>query len=388
MKVYFDNASTTKLDLAVFEKMRLSFLDNFGNPNSLHSFGRKALSELDGARDGIAKELNASYKEIYFTSGGTEADNLAIKGVATAQTKKKLLVSAVEHSAVLAAASDLKKQGYVVDYLVPDKQGRITCEELKSKLDDEVFLVSVMLVNNETGVINDVKALAEIAKAKGALFHTDAVQGANYESLDVKEYGVDLMSLSAHKIHGPKGIGLLYVREGVKINSLISGGHQERGVRGGTVDLPLISGFAEALSIARRERALRREKTTAIRDMFEKRLGELEDVTVNFTETRSPSISNVRFNGVNAQALMTALDLEGIAVSIGSACNAGSVLPSHVLKASGLNDDEIASSLRFSFDHENTAEEVDYTIEVLKTKLENMKGKRLFLSMQKDKFLS
>ena len=247
MKAYFDNAATTAVDEAVFEKMRPYFTDIYGNTQSVHSVGRKATAALDEARDKIAKIINASYKEIYFMSGGTEADNTAIKSVALASTKKKIIVSSIEHSAVLAAAKDLAEIGYDVSYLRPNEDGIITVEELASKISGDVAIVSVMYANNETGVINPIRELASLAHSYGAYFHTDAVQAAPSISLDVTELGVDLMTISAHKIHGPKGIGCLYVKEGVKKKSLISGGFQERGFRGGTVNLPLVVGFSEAL---------------------------------------------------------------------------------------------------------------------------------------------
>ena len=383
MKAYFDNAATTAVDEVVFEKMRKYFTEEFGNTQSVHSVGRRSTAALDAARDKVAKLINSSYKEVYFTSGGTEADNAAIKGIALASGKKKIIISSIEHSAILSSAKDLEEAGFTVEYLRPNEKGIITAEELASKISSDVALVSVMLANNETGVINPVKDLAEIARSYGVPFHTDAVQAAPSMRIDVRDLGVDAVTLSAHKIHGPKGAGCLYVKEGIPKKSLISGGYQERGFRGGTVNLPLVVGFAEALSLNYEKLEERRKKTEDVRNYFEKRLAELEGVKVNFQESpRVVGVSSVNFSA-NAHALLTVLDLNGVSASVGSACTAGSVLPSHVLRECGLDERDALSTVRFSFSWDNTFEEVDYTIEILKDRLDEVRRTRLFASNQK-----
>ncbi len=367
MKIYLDHAATTKMSKSVFDEMSKCFFDDFGNANSSHSFGRKAVAHLDTSREIIADVIGAKPKEIYFTSGGTEADNWAIKGLFLANRGKKnrLIVSAIEHSAIIETAKSLSKLGAEVVYIYPNSDGVITASSVQKEIDDNTFLVSVMYVNNETGVINDIKGIAQVCKEYGVLFHTDAVQATTLEK-GVNDLGVDLMTISAHKMSGPKGIGLLYVRDGVTISPLIEGGSQESALRGGTSNVPSVVGFACAFKNNEQTIKDRTKKLVEIQNYFETKLLEMGfDIKIN-GKNRVPSISNITFKGVKASVLLTRLDFLGIAVSAGSACTAGSLEPSHVLMAMGLSEEDAASSVRFSFGEENTLEEIDYTLNAIK----------------------
>lgn len=353
---------------SVFDEMSKCFFDDFGNANSSHSFGRKAVAHLDEAREIIAEVIGAKPKEIYFTSGGTEADNWALKGLylANKDKKNKLIVSAIEHSAIIETAKSLSKLGAEVVYVYPNSDGVITPESVQKELDDNTFLVSVMYVNNETGVINDIKEIAKLCRERGVLFHSDAVQATATKKLSVKELGVDLLTISAHKIAGPKGIGLLYIRDGVHISPLIEGGSQELTLRGGTSNVPSAVGFAVAMKNNEQTIGDRTKKLFKLQNYFENKLIEMGfDIVIN-GKNRTSSISNITFKGVKASVLLTRLDFLGIAVSAGSACTAGSLEPSHVLIAMGLSEEDAASSVRFSFGEENTIEEIDYTLNAIK----------------------
>jgi cysteine desulfurase len=360
--IYLDHAATTPLDKRVFEKMQPYFMQTFGNADSLHSFGRTAVRAVDTAREQVADLLGAKFSEIYFTSGGTESDNWAIIGGMRAQKasgKTRLVTTQIEHHAVLSAAKSLEKEGFDVCYLPVDKGGMVEMNALKAELaKGDVGLVAVMAANNETGVLQDILTLAAESKKAGALFFTDAVQAAPYMPLDVNELGVDMLSFSAHKFYGPKGAGALYVRSGVKVDPIILGGEQERGLRGGTTNVSGVVGLAEAYALTRREMQQNNQKTLSARRAFENTLfALLSGVHVNGAGEKIPSVLNVRIDGVNAATLLKALDLEGIAASAGSACTSGSALPSHVLGAMGLSTSEVASSLRFSFGKDNVEEE-------------------------------
>lgn len=369
MKVYLDHASTTKTTDEALEAMNNCFCSNYGNANSSHFFGRRAVADVDEAREQIARIIGAKPNEIFFTSGGTEADNWAIKGVwlANIGKKNKLVISAEEHSAIMESAKTLSSLGVDVVFVYPDKDGIVSPEDVQKVIDENTFLVSVMYVNNETGATNDIRKIASVCHEAGVLFHTDAVQATCTKRLDVKELGVDFLTVSAHKIGGPKGIGLLYIKDGVRIHSLIEGGSQESGLRGGTTNVQSVVGFSIAMQKNQREFDKRVEKLTSLRDYFEKKLVESGlDIVIN-GKNRSPSITNITFKGVLATVLLTRLDMLGIAVSAGSACTAGSIEASHVLLAMGLAESDAKSSLRFSFGEENTFEELDYVVESLKT---------------------
>ncbi len=375
MKVYFDYAAATPMLKKVIDSINEVYTDCYGNANSSHLFGRKAVARLDDAREIIARSVGAKPKEIFFTSGGTEADNWAIKGVFLASKKKKIVVSAIEHSAIMASTKSLLQLGAEVVYIKPTFDGSIDTNSLIEAIDDETCMVSVMYVNNETGVINDIKTISNICHSRGVLFHSDCVQAISTIQLNVIELGVDLMTVSAHKIGGPKGIGFLYIKDGTPIKALIEGGSQESALRGGTSNVPLAVGFAEAMEYTCSTYKERVNHITDIRDYFEKRISQMGfDIVIN-GKNRVPSISSVIFKGFLAAVLMTRLDLKGIAVSAGSACTAGSLEPSHVLSAMGLSDVDAKSTIRFSFGYENTFEEVDYVIDMLSEILNELKNK-------------
>ncbi len=375
--IYLDHAATTPLCNEAFEAMTPYFTQAFGNADSPHGVGRKAMLAVDSARDTIAQTLGASPKEIYFTSGGTEADNWAVVGGGLAQKGKKVLVSAVEHHAVLAAAEKLRAFGVEVEILPVNEGGRVEVSLVEEKLNGDVGLVCVMAANNETGSIQPVKEIAELCKKKGCLFFVDGVQAAPYLKIDVKEWGVDMLSLSAHKFYGPKGIGALYVKNGVKIEKFVCGGEQERGMRGGTVNVPAVVGFATALAIADGEKEKREAHYTALRKAFLQELSGLAGVHINGGVESGeglPSVLNLRLDGVDNATLLYALDLDGVAMAAGSACASASVKPSHVLTAMGLTDEEAKNSVRVSFGKDNTVEEVSRAAKLLRTAVEKQRG--------------
>ena len=358
--IYLDYAATTPLDNEVFEKMRPYFCENFGNADSPHGFGRKAMFAVDSARDKIAELIGAKPSEVYFTSGGTESDNWAIVGGAEAKRaegKNRVLISSIEHHAALAAAERLQTQGFAVEYIPVNGDGTVELSTVEKLLSNDVALVCVMAANNETGVLQPVKEIAALAKACGALFFTDAVQLAPHEKIDVKTLGADMLSFSAHKFYGPKGVGVLYVKSGVKIEKFIGGGEQERGLRGGTVNVPSVVGMAAAYEKNVATVYETNEKITAIRVLFLKEISALDGVTVNGGEGL-PSILNLRVKGIENAAFLYAMDLKGVAFSAGSACASASVKPSHVLTAMGLTETEAKECVRISFGRENTEEEI------------------------------
>lgn len=369
-KIYFDHAATTPVDERVLQKMLPYFSEKFGNPNSQHFFGREAVSAVDEARDEIAKILNAKANEIYFTSGGTESDNWALRGTAYAMRErgKHLIVSAVEHPAMITTAKELMREGFDVTFAEVDEYGVVDADKLINEVREDTVFIGIMAANNEVGSIQPIKKIAAFAKEKGIVFFTDAVQAAGAMKLDVKELGVDMLSFSGHKFYGPKGIGVLYVRSGLKLGKIITGGHQERGMRGGTTNTPAIVGMAEALRIADREREENNCKISALRDRFIARvLKEIPYVRLNgHPKDRLPANANFSFEYVEGEALLYNLDLAGIAVSSGSACTSGSLEPSHVLLAMGLDKETAKSSIRFSFGRENSAQEVDFVVDKLK----------------------
>ena len=358
--IYLDYAATTPLDNEVFEKMRPYFCENFGNADSPHGFGRKAMFAVDSARDKIAELIGAKPSEVYFTSGGTESDNWAIVGGAEAKRaegKNRVLISSIEHHAALAAAERLQTQGFAVEYIPVNGDGTVELSTVEKLLSNDVALVCVMAANNETGVLQPVKEIAALAKACGALFFTDAVQLAPHEKIDVKTLGADMLSFSAHKFYGPKGVGVLYVKSGVKIEKFIGGGEQERGLRGGTVNVPSVVGMAAAYEKNVATVYETNEKITALRALFLKEISALDGVTVNGGEGL-PSILNLRVKGIENAAFLYAMDLKGVAFSAGSACASASVKPSHVLTAMGLTETEAKECVRISFGRENTEEEI------------------------------
>lgn len=378
-EIYFDHAATTPLCKEALEKMTPYFSTIYGNANSQHAFGREAVKAVDEARDTISKIIGCKPNELYFTSGGTESDNWALRGIASAYREKgkHIIISPIEHAAMLSTAKLLEKQGFEISFMKVDAEGFIDLEHLKSILRDDTILVACMMANNEVGTIEPIKEIAKIAHSKGALMFTDAVQAAGVLPINVKDLNVDLMSMSSHKIYGPKGVGALYVKSGIKIDNLITGGHQERTKRGGTTNVPGVVGFAEAFKIAAENMQANFEYVGSLRDRFIDRvLNEVPFVKLNGPrrENRLPANADFSFEYIEGESILFSLDLAGIAVSSGSACSSGSLEPSHVLLALGLPEELAHGSIRFSFGKHNTVEEIDYAVDTLKAAVERLRA--------------
>ena len=368
--VYFDHAATTPVDERVLQKMLPYFTDNFGNPNSQHWFGRRSVTAVDEARDTVASLIGAKPSEIYFTSGGTESDNWAIRGAAHARAEKgkHLIISAVEHPAMITTAKELEKEGFEVSLAPVDEYGAVDVEKLKSLLRPDTISVGIMTANNEVGTIQPLAEISGLCRERGILFFTDAVQAAGALKIDVNDPAVDLLSFSGHKFYGPKGVGVLYIRSGLKLGKIITGGHQERTMRGGTTNVPAIVGLAEALRLAQEEREKNAAYVSSLRDRFISRvLHEIPYVKLNgHPQNRLPANANFSFRYIEGESLLFSLDLAGIAVSSGSACSSGSLEPSHVLLAMGLPEGLAHGSIRFSFGKDNTPAQIDYAVDKLK----------------------
>ena len=368
MQVYLDNAATTKTYKEVIDCMTPYFNSIFGNPSSQHLFGRDAIAVVDESRTKIAQILNVKPEEIYFTSGGTESDNMAILGVARALKHKgnHIITSAIEHPAVLESCKQLEKEGFKVTYLQPNEDGIVKVSSVIQSIEEKTILVSIMHVNNEIGTIQPIEEIGKYCREKGLVFHTDAVQSAS--TLRINTQYVDLLSISGHKIHGPKGIGLLYKRNSVPMNQIMYGGHQEREVRPSTLNVPGIVGLAKALEITVTHLDEKNKHIKEIRDLFNKRVfTEIIGTKLNgSSENRVVSNSNICFENVDNDALLMLLDMNGIATSAGAACNAGSLEPSIVLKAIYNSSKCSKNSIRFTFDEFNTQEEVNYVVDTLK----------------------
>ena len=363
--IYLDHSATTRVNDEVAQTMLKVMTEDFGNPSSVHGFGRVGKRLLDESRHSIAEMLNCDPMEIYFTSGGTEADNLALLG--TVNQGEHLVTTQIEHHAVLYTAEYLEKNDRDVTYLKPDKYGMILPEMVEEAITDNTRLVSVMHVNNEVGTINPIDEIAGIIKSNGKLFHIDAVQSFGKLPIDLRKLPVDLLSISGHKIYGPKGIGALFVRKGTIIAPRTFGGHHEMGLRAGTENLSGIAGFAKAAEICGKRMS---EDERSIRLLRDKLWHEIKlrfpDVVLNGHPTdRLYSLCNVSFTGIEGETMLMSLDLEGIAVSTGSACSSGSTSPSHVLTAMDLDEERAYSSIRFSLGRENTEAEIDHTIETV-----------------------
>jgi cysteine desulfurase len=366
--IYLDHAATTPMRQEAYEAMIPFLTEKFGNPSSIHAFGREAHKDVDGARERVAKALNAAPQEIFFTSGGTEADNIAILGAA-AQKKNKgrhIITSAIEHHAVLYTCEALESRGYRLTVLPVDKYGMVSPSQLGKAISDETVLVSIMHANNEVGTVQPIRELAVIAHERGALFHTDAVQSLGNIPVDVKELQVDLLSASAHKLYGPKGVGLLYVKKGTRLANVSYGGAQERNLRPGTENVAGIMGFARAMELAVAEQPETCRRLTVLRDKLIKGLTALPEVRLNgHPEQRLPGNVNVSIKRVEGESLILSLDMAGIAVSSGSACTSGSLNPSHVLMAMGLDHQTAHGSLRFTLGKSTGEEDIDYVLEVI-----------------------
>ncbi len=360
--IYLDNAATTPPDSEILQKMLPYLGDCYGNADSPHGVGRKAMVAVDNARDTVAECLHAKPNEIYFTSGGTEADNWAILGGARAKKaegKTHVLISSIEHHAVLYAAETLKKEGFEVEQIPVKDGGRVALNAIKSLLRPTTALVCVMRVNNETGVVQPIQEITALAHSVGALMFTDCVQAAPHERIDVKKWGVDLLSLSSHKLHGPKGCGALYIKSGVKVEKLVGGGEQERGMRGGTLNVPAIVGFAAALkkTVAKMDETA--AKMAGLQALFLQELAGLDGIFVNGAgEEKIPAVLSLRVSGVQNDTLLYRLDLQKVCIAAGSACASASVKPSHVLMAMGLTEEQARQTVRVSFGSQNTEDEV------------------------------
>ena len=367
--VYLDHAATTPLDKNVIEKMLPYMTDNFGNPNSLHTFGRRAVMAVDDSRDTVARLIGAKPNEVYFTSGGTEGDNWAINSVIKAYKDKgkHVIISPIEHPALHETALSLNSDGYDVEFMKVDNCGKVDLAHLKSIVRQDTIFVGCMMANNEFGTIEPIKEIAKIAHSVGAICFTDAVQTTGVINYNVKDLDVDMLSMSAHKFYGPKGVGALYVKNGVKLLPLVAGGHQERSKRGGTTNVAGIVGMATALEIALSNVDNNNSHVKELKNRFERGLKEnLADITFNGdVEDRLYANSNVTFNGISGEALLFNLDLNGVCASNGSACSAGSIEPSRALINIGLTKADALSTVRFTFGKNNTVEDVDYAIKVV-----------------------
>lgn len=374
--IYMDNAATTSVRPEVLEAMMPYFTQYYGNASSIHSFGRNARRALENARKQVAAALGCEPREVYFTAGGSESDNWAIRCAVGAKQGKHIITSSIEHHAVLHTCEYMEKQGYEVTYLPVDEYGRVSVESVKNAIRPDTVLITIMAANNEIGTLQPIAEIGQLAKEHGILFHTDAVQAVGAVPIDVKAWNVDMLSLSGHKLHAPKGIGALYVRKGVRISNLIFGGAQERGLRAGTENLPGIVGLGKAIELATAELPEYTRRVTALRDqLIDGILAKIPDVCLNGHRTeRLPGNVNVSVRYVEGEALLMRLDLAGVAASSGSACTSGSLDPSHVLLAIGLPHEIAHGSLRLSLGNDTTQEDVDYVLEKLPEIVENLRA--------------
>ena len=376
-RIYLDNAATTAVSPEVLEAMLPYFTQCFGNPSSIHSTGRDARRAVDAARRQVAEAIGAQPQEIYFTAGGSESDNWAIKGTAFARRNKgnHIITSAIEHHAVLHTCAWLEKQGFEVTYLPVDEFGRVRVEDVEKAITDKTILITIMAANNEIGTIQPIEEIGRLAHDKGILFHTDAVQAIGAMPIDVNAMHIDMLSMSGHKFHGPKGIGALYIRKGVKIDQYLHGGAQERGQRAGTENLAGIVGMGKAIEIATQHLEENARRLTALRDkLIDGILAEIPDVRLNGHRTqRLPNNVNVSVRYVEGEALLLRLDLAGIAGSSGSACTSGSLDPSHVLLAIGLPHEIAHGSLRLSLGTDTTEAEIDEVLDKLPGIVKNLR---------------
>ncbi len=378
MQVYADNAATTKLSETALQAMLPYLTDTYGNASSLYRIGQEAHHGVQAARAAVATALGADANEIYFTSGGSEADNWAIKGVAELMAKKgkkHIITSAFEHHAVLHTVKKLEAQGFRITYLPVYENGIVKAEDVKNAICDDTALVTIMYANNEIGTIQPVSEIGAVCREKGVLFHTDAVQAVGHVAIDVKAQNIDLLSMSAHKFHGPKGVGALYCKKGIRLPNLIEGGAQERGRRAGTEAVYAMAGMAAALTEATEHLAQNTAKLTALRDRLIDGLLQVESSRLNGDRnSRLPGNVNISFEGVEGESLLLYLDMKGISASSGSACTSGSLDPSHVLLAIGLPHEVAHGSLRLSLCESNTEEEIDYIISCVPEIIERLRN--------------
>ena len=375
--IYLDNAATTRMKKEVLDEMIPYFIDKFENPSSIYSPSREINKHIEEARKVIAESINADSKEIYFTSGGSESDNWAIKGIALLRKDKgkHIITSKIEHHAVLETCKYLEKEGFEITYLDVNEDGLISLEELENSIREDTILVSIMSANNEIGTIEPIKEIGEICKKHKVLFHTDAVQAYGNIKIDVNEMNIDLLSTSAHKLHGPKGIGFLYVRKGIMLNPLIHGGSQEKGKRAGTTNAPLIMGFKKAVELKFKDMDKNNQYVTSLREYLIKRIeNEIPYCKLNGSrDKRLPGNVNFSFTFIEGEGMLLKLDALGICASSGSACTSGSLDPSHVLLAIGLPHATAHGSLRISINEENAKEEIDYLVDNLKKIIKDLR---------------
>ena len=369
MEIYFDNAATTKPRKEVIDKMLPYITEKYGNPSSIYKMARENKEAVDEARQAVAQAINAKPNEIYFTAGGSESDNWALKGIADSYSNKgrHIITTAIEHHAILHTCEYLESKGFEVTYLPVDEYGIISVEELKSAIREDTILVSVMFANNEIGSVQPIAEIGRIAREKGIVFHTDAVQAVGHLPIDVEEMNIDLLSLSGHKLYGPKGIGALYVRKGIKLKPFIHGGAQERGRRAGTENVPGIVGLGEAVRLSLNEMEEERERLVSLRDrLIEGILTSIPHSRLNgHPPKRLPGNVNISFEFIEGESMLLLLDMKGICASSGSACTSGSLDPSHVLLAIGLPHEKAHGSLRLTLGHFNTDEDVDTVLREL-----------------------
>lgn len=380
MKIrYFDNAATTKVKEEVLEEMFPYFLEQYGNPSSMYFLGREAKRALEKARKRVSDLINCKAQEIYFTSCGSESDNTAIKGIAykNKDKGKHIITSKIEHPAVLHTCQALEKDGFKITYLNVDKYGFINLEELENSIKKDTILISIMFANNEIGTIEQIEEISKIAKTHNIIFHTDAVQACGNIDIDVEKLGIDMLSLSGHKLNAPKGVGALYVKEGIEFQKFMDGGHQEKNKRGGTENVAEIVGLGKASELAKNNLKQHQEHLKTLRDYYIKNIEEkLPDAKLNGPrENRLPGNANFSFPGINGEELLIHLDERGICASAGSACTTGTTNPSHVLVAIGLDKNLSKGALRVSFGDENTLEDVDFLVNSLVEIINQMKEK-------------
>ncbi|CVI71035.1 Cysteine desulfurase [Eubacteriaceae bacterium CHKCI004] len=377
MYIYADNAATTKINPVAMDVMNKCMTEVYGNPSSLHSAGQKAAEVMQKAREDIAQVLGADFREIYFTSGGTEADNQAIYSAAAfgeKKGKKHIISSAIEHHAVLHTLQRLEKEGFEITLLDVGEDGIVRPEDVRQAIREDTALVTIMYANNEIGTLQPISEIAAICREKKVIFHTDAVQAVGHVPINVREQNIDMLSLSAHKFHGPRGIGVLYVRKGVPLFNLIEGGAQERGRRPGTENLPAIAGMAAALKEVVSHMAAAEEKVSSLRDILIEGLSKIPHARLNGdAKRRLPGNVNFCFEGIEGESLLLLLDNKGVAASSGSACTSGSLDPSHVLLALGLPHEVAHGSLRLSLSEENTKEEMYYIIDAVREVVEYLR---------------
>ena len=379
MKIrYFDNSATTRVKEEVLQEMFPYFCEEYGNPSSMYSVGREAKRALEKARVRVAKLINCKPKEIYFTGCGSESDNTAIKGIAYRNRKKgnHIITSKIEHPAVLHTCQSLEKHGFEVTYLNVDKDGFINLSELENSIKPNTILISIMFANNEIGTIEPIREISKIAKKHNIIFHTDAVQACGNVDIDVRKLGIDMLSLSGHKLYAPKGVGALYVKEGIEFEKFMDGGHQEKDKRGGTENVAEIVGLGKAAELAKNNLEKHKEHLRTLRDYYIKNIEEkITDAKLNGPrENRLPGNANFSFPGINGEELLIYLDERGICASSGSACTTGSMDPSHVLVAIGLDKNMSKGALRTSFGEENTLEDVDFLVDSLVEILNKMRN--------------